>query len=208
MRSSLKRTFVVTALIMGILLSLQVRSFRSVAGIVERADRRSVLAELRTLQLANEDLREQIREEDEAVTALKTRISQDALDEEVEILKTLSGHYPVQGQGVQIIIPSAVEAFWLNDLVAHVVSFGGEAVALNGIRLAPETAGMRATAGGILLRDAFLKPSFTIDVIGPKSQLRESIIERGGIVDRIEKAYPGLRIDVHEKDIVAIGALK
>lgn len=199
--------FITVTVIVGILLGLQVRSFRKITFLAERSSPGDIIGELRVFQVANEKLRTQIQEEGKRLEELNSTLTNVAVEEEIERLKLLSGEESVSGEGVEITLGESVEEFWIIDLVAHLVSGGAEAVSVNGIRLVNSTGGFRSVGGGLIMRRHFLRPPFHIVAIGPKQSLRQSVSQTGGILDRIKDAHLGLQMIFSEEEMVIIPAI-
>ena len=189
--------FIAVTVVVGILLGLQVRSFRKVAFLAERASPGDIIGELRVFQIANEKLRDQIKEEGKKFEELNPRLA-SAAAEEIEHLKLLSGEESVSGEGIEVTLGGEVQEFWIIDLIAHLVSGGAEAISVNGVRLVNSTAGFRSVGGGLVMRRHFLRPPFHIVAIGPRSTLKQSVSQTGGILDRIQNAYIGMQVIVSE----------
>ena len=202
-----KKAFLVSVVLMGVLLSLQVRSFKKVTSLIERGDEKNVLSQLRLFQRANEELRSQVQSEEKALDETRTKISQESLEDELKTLRALSGEEAVFGEGIEVSFDRAVNSFWVTDMIAQLVSSGAEAVAINDRRVTTATAGLRDVGGGFLMRNEFLRPSFHLSIIGPRKELRDAIGQNGGLIDRLQKAYPGITVFVTEKERLFIPSL-
>lgn len=202
-----KKAFLISVIVMGILLSVQVRSFQKVTSLIERGDEKNLLSELRLFQRANEQLRAQVQDEQKTLEEARTKISQESLEDELKTLRALSGEEAVVGEGIEVAFNRAVNSFWVTDMIAQLVSSGAEAVSINDRRLSDETAGLRDVGSGFLMRNEFLRPPFHLSIIGPQKELRDAIAQNGGIIDRMQKAYPGITIFVTEKEKLYIPAL-
>jgi uncharacterized protein YlxW (UPF0749 family) len=204
----IKRTiFAAIAIILGILLSLQIRSFQRVDLLVQRSEPGDIFAEMRVLQIANTQLRAHLKEEEKALSEIKSTIADRALEEEMNRLRLLSGEEEIFGEGMEITLNRSIKEFWITDLIAQLVGSGAEAIALNNIRLIAETAGFRDLGTGLLMRKHFFNPPLRLSVIGSRKELKQSVAQSGGILDRIENAYPGLKIAVTEKEKIIIPAV-
>lgn len=203
----MKKAFIGTALLIGVFLALQVRSFQKVEFLVQRSGPESVFEELRIFQIANQQLKSQLEESDRLLQDIQSKIAGQTVEEELVRLQALSGLEPVFGEGIEIVMNASLPAYRLSDLIAQLVAAGAEAVAVNDIRLTPATAGLRDVAGGLLMGRHFFKPPYRIDIIGPRQDLRLSVGQNGGLLDRIQSATPGLTITLAEKQTVAIPKL-
>lgn len=210
-----KRTiFSAIAIILGILLSLQIRSFQRIDILIQRSRPGEAFAELRVLQIANAELRAHLEEEKHALEDVASTLSNRALEDEMNRLRLLSGEESIFGEGLEITFSQPVKEFWITDLIAQLVTSGAEAIAMNDIRLTVGTAGFRAVSGGggrlegLLMRKHFLKPPLRLTAIGGRKELQQSLTQGGGILDRIEHDHPGLKIFLAEREKIIIPALE
>lgn len=200
----MKRALLITVLIVGILVALQIRSFKNITALLQRDKPADVLVQLRTLQVANDALQAHLKEQTKSLEDVRSKITSETLEDEITRLKMLAGEQAINGPGIEITLSGSVKAFWISDLIAELVAIGGEAVAVNDIRLMPQTAGFRDVGGGLLMRYAFLRPPLRISIIGPKDDMYRVMSQNGGILDRIKNAHPGLTILVSPKDTIYI----
>ena len=203
----MNRLFIITAFIIGILLALQVRSFKKVDVLLQRFQPATVLAELRTLQLANEQLRENVAQAERTLQETRSKIAGQTIEEEMQRLKLLSGAHAITGEGIEITISSAVDSFWITDIIAQLVTSGAEAVAVNDVRLTMQTAGFRSVGGGLLMRRNFLRSPLRISAIGPSEMLKQAVTQSGGILDRMKRQNRGLAALVSQQENIIIPAL-
>jgi len=203
----IKISIILVSFVIGLLLAVQYKSFQGVSSLLQRTEPNNVFTELRIFQLANKELRITLQLAENALAELQTKLSKEAIDEEIQRLKLLNGDSAINGEGVQITLSQSVKAFWINDLIAQLVATGAEAIAVNDIRLLESTAGIRDIGGGILMRRHFLRSPFSITAIGPREDMQKAIAQTGGIIDRIEDANPGLKLIVAERESLLIPAL-
>lgn len=205
----MKKALIIIAVITGILLALQIRSFKKVEFLVQRSESTGILSELRTLQLANIQLKENLEEKEKSLTDIYSQVSSHKImEDEINRLSLLSGKVAVTGEGIEITFNSIPKAFWLSDLIAQLVSAGAEAIAINNIRLTERTAGFRNIGVGLLMRRDFIAPPLIVDAIGPKNILKQAINQNGGILDRIKNSTQKLKIELKEQDRIIIPALR
>ncbi len=205
---AMQKIFVVTALVVGVLLAVQVRSFRQVEALASRSEPGDVLAELRVFQIANEQLRGHLEEEKKSLAEISGALSSSALEDQIKELRMLGGEESVTGQGLEVTINGPVETYWISDLIAQLVSAGAEAVAVNDIRLTPRTAGFRSVGAGLVMRRDFFNPPLRISMIGSKQALKEAVAQNGGIIDRMHGAYSHITIIVTSRDKIVIPGLE
>lgn len=206
-----KTILIIVAVILGILLALQVRSFKQLESFIERSKPADVLAEFLTFQIANEQLRARTGEESKIVADLESNEQRTSAEDEIKHLSLLAGIKEVFGEGILLTFTGVPEEFWISDIITQLISAGAEAIALgdnqNIIRLTSATAGFRSIGGGLVMRRYFLKPPLSLIAIGPKLRLQKSVAQEGGIVDRITSAHPQLKITVQVIDKISIPVL-
>lgn len=203
----MKKVFIIIAVIIGILLSFQIRSFKKVELLIERSKPTSILAELRTFQLANEQLRAHLAEEETLLSDINSKITSVAVEDEIQRLRSLSGEQEIYGEGVELTFSKVVPEYWISDLVAQMVGSGAEAISINDLRLTAKTGGFRTVNGGLVMGKSYLRSPFRVAVIGPEKEITQAIAQSGGIIDKMESAFPGLVILVTPKNKVVIPAL-
>ncbi len=203
----MKKALIITAVFIGIFFALQIRSFQKVQSLVERLSPANVFAELRTFQVANSQLRTHLAEEEATFADTQSKISSVSLEDEIAKLRLMSGEDDVFGAGIEVTISGPIEEFWISDLVAQLVAAGAEAVSVNDVRITDKTAGFRSIGNGILMRSYFFNPPFRISAVGPSKELKQTIAQNGGILDRIQNTHQKLAILVSEKDKIIIPAL-
>jgi uncharacterized protein YlxW (UPF0749 family) len=207
----MKKSLIITLIFVGILLALQVRSFSNVGFLIQRSGPKNILNELRVFQLANQELKTQVLEEGEKLEEISKEMAGQTIKDEVSKLRLLSGEVGVVGEGVEITISMPVDAFWISDIIAQLVSAGAEAIAINGIRITPRTAGLRdigvGRAAGLLMGRDFFRTPYKIFAIGPSKELQASVAQNGGIIDRIKNNYLNIAVTLSVEDKVEIPAL-
>lgn len=204
----MKKALIIIAIVTGILFSLQIRSFKEVESLMQRSGSIGILSELRTLQLANAQLKFVLMEKEKNLEDMQKKVFSGAIIEnEISRLHLLSGETAVSGEGIEIIFNADVKAFWISDLIARLVSAGAEAIAINDVRLTERTAGFRNVGGGLLMRRNFLLPPIKITAIGHKQTLKQAINQNGGILDNIKNNISRLKISLVERDKIIIPAL-
>lgn len=204
----MKKALIITAVIVGIFLALQVRSFKKVEYLLQRSDSKGVLYELSAIQAANNQLKEQVVSQEKQLQEIQSKLVSQTMEEEIQRLNIEAGELDVHGEGIEINFPATIQSFWVLDLIAQLLSTGAEAIAINDVRLTERTAGLREIGeSGLVMRTNFLKPPLKISVIGPKAELKQSVSQAGGILDRIKNNHQNLNVTVVEKKEIIIPAL-
>lgn len=204
----MKKALIIIAVVTGILLILQIRSFKEVEFLIQRSGSVGILSELRTLQLANAQLKSVLIEKEKGLEDMQKKVSASSiLENEINRLRSLSGEVAVSGTGIEIIFSADIRAFWISDLTAQLVSAGAEAIAINDIRLIDKTAGFRNVGGGLLMRRNFILPPIKITAIGDKQTLAQAVNQNGGILTNIKNSVSKLKVSLTEHDKIVIPAL-
>lgn len=204
----MKKALLIIAVITGILLILQIRSFKEVEFLIQRSGSVGILSELRTLQLANAQLESILVEKEKGLEDMQKKVSAGVIIEnEINRLRSLSGETKVSGQGIKIIFSADIPAFWISDIAAQLISAGATAIAINDIRLTDKTAGFRNVGGGLLMRRNFILPPIKITAIGHKLTLAQAINQNGGILNNIKNSVSKLKVSLTEHDEITIPAL-
>lgn len=200
----MKKALIITSVIIGILLIVQMKSFNKLEFLVQRAEPKDFFAQLKTFQIANADLRDKLAEDEKMLNKMNSKIASDTVDKEIQKLTLLNGNEAVSGEGVEITLSASLKEFWITDLIAQLVSAGAEAISINDIRLLDSTAGFREVGGGLVMRSNYFRPPFKLVAIGPEKELAQTVSQNGGILDRIRKATPGMVTKVEQRDKVTI----
>lgn len=203
----MKKALITISIVVGVFLSLQVRSFKKVEFLIQRSDPQNFLAALQTFQVTNENLKTGIKEAEKSLTEIDSRLASETVEKEIKQMQLLAGLEPVTGEGIEIILSSQVKAFWITDLIAQLVNAGAEAVSINNVRLTEETAGFRDIGGGLLMGRFFLRPPFSILVVGPMNESEQAINQNGGIISRMKKSTVGLNVMIAKREKIEISAL-
>ncbi len=195
---------VIVAMILGILIVAQVRSFAGVNNLFIRDTRSNIFQEIMILKDKNEDLRKEIDALDTTLQQLKDQNSAlDTIDEEIEKYKKITGDFSIFGPGIRLTIDAELTTPWVIDLVNESLSTGAQSVSINGVRLTNKSVGFDTLPQGqILLNGAILYPPFVFDVIGESSLIVDVLELPGGIMDRLEVAFPEMEVDVEIKEII------
>ncbi|MEO7294961.1 MAG: DUF881 domain-containing protein [Candidatus Limnocylindria bacterium] len=179
------------ALIIGILLIGQLRSqarpiqlsslsAQELSTLVETLSARNVvlsdgLASLR------EETREYERAEMLGQSALQTT------EESLEGIAAFAGLRAVEGQGIVIEIDGSFDPTAVNDLIYELRNSGGEAIAVDDIRITASSVAVLG-AGVIEIDGVAIGRSFSMSAIGSPSGLRGAIQRPGGILTLLQQS--------------------
>ncbi len=199
----MKKILSIAILVTCILLVVQSRSYLAAKKIGVVASR-NILSEVNVFQLANQEMRGEVDGEQKKIEKLSSQLAQESIANEVTHLRISAGLEAVTGEGIEITIDKSIPAFWIVDLLAQLTSSGAEIVSINGNRYLDRTAGLRDVSGGLLMHSVFLRPPYSISVIGPQIELRNAVSQTGGFVDRIKKTLPEIGVIVAQRDSIVI----
>lgn len=202
-----KLYLVLIALILGILIVAQVRSFAGINNLFARDTESNIFQEIMILKDKNEDLSNEIDTLETTLQQLKDQNSAlEAIDEEIEKYKKITGNFSIFGPGVRLTINADLTTPWVIDLVNEFFNTGAQSVSVNGVRLTNKSVGFDTLPQGqILLNGAILSSPFVFDVIGESSLIVDILELPGGIMDRLEAAFPDMEVDTEIKEIIQMG---
>jgi len=199
----------IMATMLGIFIVAQGRWFMGENSVFSRDTQSNVFQEITILKNKNEDLKNEIENLDSILQQLRDQNSAlEIIEEEVEKYKKLNGEFPIFGPGVSLTIDTQLETPWVIDLINEFFNSGVQAVSINGIRITNNTAGFDTLPQGqILLNGSILPSPYIFDVIGEPSLIIDILELPGGILDRLEKAFPRIEIDTEIKEIIQMGKI-
>lgn len=192
---------VITSIGIGLILILQARSFAKVETLVNRDRNPNVFREIQILRGVNENLRKEIETNEEQLSDITSRASSlTSLRDEMQKLELLTGEKSVSGEGVQMVIPSDIDAVWFVDLVNELVTSGSSAIAINSVRLTAKNAGFRSIPGALLMGNQVLHAPYKVSAIGDKKLISSALRQPGGLLERLENALGKAKILFTEED--------
>lgn len=198
---------VIVAVILGVLIAAQVRSFAGINSLFVRDTRSNIFQEIMILKDKNEDLRSEIDGLETTLLQLKNQNSAlETIKEEIEKYKKITGDFSIFGPGVRLTIDANLTTPWVIDLVNEFFNSGAQSVSVNTVRLTNKSIGFDTLPQGqILLNGAILSQPFVFDVIGESSLIVDVLELPGGIMDRLEVAFPDMEVDTESKEIIQMG---
>ncbi len=192
-------TIAAVALLLGILVVLQIRS-QTTAGGLESRSTEELTVLVANLNDRNSQLRTEVATLQEEVAGLDTAKSRgetsvDALRNDLAKLRGWSGLDAVTGPGVRVTIAGPIAGEGVMDLLNELRNAGAEAIAVEGVRVVPDTV-VAGVPHGISVLDRPLADPFTIDVIGSPETLTGSLTRVGGIVAQLAATYSDATVTV------------
>lgn len=207
LRGRLALTVVCFLLGVGLVAQLRARRAQSSLASVPSKDQSVILGEL---VVANADLRNEVQKlegEIEAYSQASERAVLPQMVEELERMRIVNGRVEVTGAGVEIIVGEGVNVIYLQDLLNEVRNVGAEAIALNGVRLITNGAlsadEQRTSAAG-----RSISPPFVFQAIGDPATMSTALNRRGGVLDMLRVAYPGLELSVKSVPLMVLPAAR
>lgn len=194
----------IVAIVFGILLITQLRSFLQINDVFLRETQSNIFQEIKILKDKNADLREEI---DKLELNLNQINDQNAvlevLEKEINEYKKLNGKYPIFGAGASITIESKLTTPWVVDLINEFYNAGAQAVSINDIRLTNKALGFDTLPQDqILLNGVILSSPYVFNIIGDSSVIIDALESPGGIFDRMEASFKDIVIKIDKKEVI------
>jgi len=179
------------ALIIGILLVGQLRSqarpielsnlsAQELSALIETLSSRNV-----ELSDALADLREQIRSYE--LAQVQGQSTLDLTRSELERIEAFAGLREVLGQGVIVTIEGSFDATAINDVIYELRGAGGEAIAVDDIRITARSVAVLGT-GVIEIDGVPLGSTVEVRAIGSPEGLTSALQRPGGILTLLEQS--------------------
>lgn len=194
MASSTSTTIVIVVLT--VLVTLQSRSTPQYRQAVSPKVQESLAVEVAQAFTDNTKLSKQLTKTEDDLKKLEAAASssqsrRETLEATVKQLKVVTGSQAVSGEGIEISFDKGLTASQLVDLINSLRNLGAEAIALNGQR--------QLFKDGV--DDSFAGKPLTVQAIGKRSVLADSLKRRGGVLEQIGQPYK-----ITEHDHLKIGA--
>lgn len=196
----------ITGLFIGILFSLQSKSFNDFNLVLERENKVNVFREIQIVKDSNQKLTDEIKSLEEQLNQTSTKEETlKNLQQEIEKDKILAGHYDVEGPGIRLNLDNELEALWFTDIVNEMFSAGAEVVSINGHILTNKNVGFDLLPDRkILLKEDILSAPYIFEAIGEPTTLYSALNQTGGIVSRIKEANANLKLQLEKVDTIKL----
>lgn len=202
-----KRTVVIgiTSLILGFFVIVQWRSF----GLLQDQHRdihKNIFREIQILKETNQNLKTEIETLNQTLEETSNQaLALQSIESEINKYKILGGAADIEGPGIIITIDSDVDALWLVDLVNELSSAGAEAISINDLRLTDDTQGFEILPQGqVFLHVNTLEKPYIFKTVGEPNELKNVILQKGGIYDRMKDKYPLLNLTVNTQERITM----
>ncbi|MBI3261138.1 DUF881 domain-containing protein [Candidatus Berkelbacteria bacterium] len=175
-----KPAIIIVIAVLAVLVTLQLRSSVNVKQALSLQNQQNLAAEVAQIFADSKKLEHQLTKTEEELgklesTATSSKDRRETLEVKRNDLQIVTGAVAVVGEGVEIRFEKGLTVSELTDLLNTLRSIGAEAIAINGQRFLWKDGIDNGLAG---------KP-LTLQVIGKKSLLTESLRRRGGILEQI-----------------------
>lgn len=197
-------TILLTAILLGVLIVIQSRSFTDLTDIVGRDNHTNVFKEIQILKKTAEDLDNEIKGlEDQLSKATNQQKALEGIKQEIETDRILAGQTDIAGPGVALEIKGDLKSIWFTDIVNELFAAGAEAVSVNNIRLTEKTGGFDTIPNGqILFNSVILKQPFTFAAIGDSTTLEEALKQPQGILERLSQSVGGVTYELTKRELI------
>ena len=197
-------SIIITSIMLGILMVVQSRSFTDLTQVVGRDSRANAFREIQILKQTNQNLNDEIGGlETDLSKAQDQDKSVQALKDDIEKYKILTGSVDVSGPGIELKVSGDLKAIWLTDIVNELFSAGAESVSVNGIRLTDTTNGFDPIPKGqVLGRGSILITPIVFDAIVDKKTLQDALQQPQGILQRMRNSLGSIGVTLEQKDLI------
>lgn len=199
-----KISVLATASILSFFAVIQFNSLENVNDSLLRDSKSNIFQEIKILKEKNQDLKKGVDDLNNTIAQLNDQNKAlGVVQEEISEYTKLSGKAAVFGPGISVQISGEITTPWIVDVVNEFFGAGAQAVSVNGIRIANQTAGFDTLPKGqILLNGSILSSPYTLEAIGESATMASSLQTPGGLFDRLKKAFPNVKISLNTKEVV------
>lgn len=105
--------------------------------------------------------------------------------EDLERIDAFAGLTPVKGPGVSLDIEGSLDPIAVNDLINELRNSGAEAIAVDGVRITARSVAVQGP-GALFIDGVEIGRHFTMQAIGSREGLLNSLNRPGGIISQLE----------------------
>jgi uncharacterized protein YlxW (UPF0749 family) len=199
-----KQILLFFGVMLGILIVAQGKLLFEVKDTLSRDTDKSIFQEIKLLKDKNKDLNKELQSLSENLEKLSNQdLAIEAIKDDIDKFKKISGNYSIFGTGVEVIVISPVHASFIVDLINELNNSGANAIAINGIRISNKTNGIDIMPNGQLFVESFVLSSpYKITAIGDSRSMEELLYANGGLIERTKKNLPDFEIIVQRKEVI------
>jgi uncharacterized protein YlxW (UPF0749 family) len=199
----------IVAFLLGALVIIQLRSQAAGNGL-DTLTTTELTVLVGNLNTRNDQLRAEVATTQAELAALQasdargeTSIGQLQVD--LARVRAWTGLDPVIGPGVRITVTGGLHAGSVRDLVNELRNAGAEAIAVDDIRVEPNSI-VDGPVGGLLIESTHLGDPFEVSAIGNPNSLTGSLTRAGGIIAQLAATDPAAQLIVTPVDILRLPA--
>ena len=195
--------------ILGALIVIQLRSQEAGNGL-DSLTTTELTVLVGNLNTRNDQLRLEIATTQAELSALQSSdargdTSVGQLQSDLARVRAWTGLDPVVGPGVRITVTGGLDAGSVRDLVNELRNAGAEAIALDDVRVVPNSI-VDGPVGGLLVGNVHLGDPFEVSAIGNPESLTGSLTRAGGIIAQLAATDPAAQLIVTPVDTLRLPA--
>jgi uncharacterized protein YlxW (UPF0749 family) len=199
----------IVAFLLGGLIVVQLRSQEAGNGL-DQLTPTELTVLVGNLNTRNDQLRVEIATTQAELSALQASdargdTSVGQLQSDLAKVRAWTGLDPVSGPGVRITVTGGIDAPSVQALVNELRNAGAEAIAVNDLRVEPNSV-VNGPIGGLLLGGTTLGDPFQVSAIGNPETLTGSLTRAGGIVAQLAATAPSAQLIVTPIDMLLLPA--
>lgn len=202
-------TIAAVTFLLGVLVVVQLRTQASSAAFAGLSSQ-DLTVLVANLDDRNDQLRTEVATLERELDVLarnsdRGHASIDELEADLRRIRLYAGIDPAVGTGVAITVRGPIDGSGIEELVNELRNAGAEAMAIEDVRLVPGVVAV-GPAGAVLLGDAPLADTFTLNAIGPPDKLTGSLTRSGGIIAQLSATQPDVSVEVTPLDRIRVPA--
>ncbi|HEY7935682.1 MAG TPA: DUF881 domain-containing protein [Candidatus Limnocylindrales bacterium] len=199
----------IVAFLLGGLIVVQLRSQEAGNGL-DQLTPTELTVLVGNLNTRNDQLRAEIATTQAELSALQASDSRGdtsvgQLQSDLAKVRAWTGLDPVSGPGVRITVTGGIDAPSVQALVNELRNAGAEAIAVNDLRVEPNSV-INGPVGGLLIGSTALGDPFQVSAIGNPETLTGSLTRAGGIVAQLAATAPSAQLIVTPIDMLLLPA--
>jgi uncharacterized protein YlxW (UPF0749 family) len=199
----------IVAFLLGALVVVQLRSQAAGNGL-DTLTTTELTVLVGNLNTRNDQLRAEIATTQAELAALQASdargdTSVGQLQVDLARVRAWTGLDPVMGPGVRITVTGGLHAGSVQDLVNELRNAGAEAIAVDDVRVEPNSI-VDGPVGGLLIESTHLGDPFEVSAIGNPNSLTGSLTRAGGIIAQLAATDPAAQLIVTPVDTLRLPA--
>ncbi len=199
----------IVAFLLGGLIVVQLRSQEAGNGL-DQLTPTELTVLVGNLNTRNDQLRAEIATTQAELSTLQASDSRGdtsvgQLQSDLAKVRAWTGLDPVRGPGVRITVTGGLDAPSVEALINELRNAGAEAIAVNDLRIEPNSI-VDGSVGGLLIGRTKLGDPFQVSAIGNSESLTGSLTRAGGIVAQLGATDPSAELIVTPVDTLVLPA--